>query len=160
MVENGFKRREISEVLGKSISEISNYIKVLGFKSPLRNKEKNGEYFCPNCREYKSKCKFYKCKGNAYDISSWCVECTKKRQYLKYHNKALEEIQKKEKENIKTKEEVNGNLYRVCSTCKETKDVEEFNWKKTNVKLSAQCRTCSKESKRKSLLKRAEEKGY
>ena len=55
MVENGFKLKEICEVLGKSMDTIRTEIKLMKLKSPRKFREKNGKIFCLNCREYKDK---------------------------------------------------------------------------------------------------------
>ena len=160
MYENGFKIREIAEVLGKSESAIMQEKKYMQLKSPRKHREKDGKIFCFMCKEFKEKSDFYKNSGNIRGYYSRCKECCKKINKEAWENRKLKKILEKEKEYIKTKEEINKGAYKRCNSCKEIKNVEEFNWYKKYIKIQVYCRECQKKATRKSELKRLEEKGY
>lgn len=163
MVENGFKRKEIVEVLGKSFSDVSNHIKVLEIKSPLRYKEKNGLYFCPFCKTYKEKDEFHKNKNGPHGMNTYCKKCHNERVRESYKEKKFAEINKYIKSvqpEFKTKEEVVGSKFKKCTRCKEIKDVGEFCWHTTYIRIQSHCYQCRSEDTKKYLLKRIEKKGY
>ena len=130
MVENGFKLKEICEVLGKSMDTIRTEIKLMQLKSPRKFREKNGKIFCLNCREYKDKNEFYKSKQHSYGFYVNCKKCSNKIDSERYHSKKEEQFKNKYNIKVKTKEEVNGSNFRKCTQCNEIKDVSDFNWNK------------------------------
>lgn len=163
MVEHGFQRKEIAIILGKSFSDVSNHIKVLGYKSPLKNKEKDGLYFCPGCKTYKEKLEFNKDKYSFYGITTYCAKCGAKRKQESRKKKIFTEVDKHIESiqpPVKIKEEVHGDKFKQCTGCKETKSIEKFNWEKKYKKIQARCINCTRKATREYHSKRAEEKGY
>lgn len=163
MNEQAFTRKEIKEVLNKPLYQINNKMKELGIRSPIRYKEKDGLYYCPDCKEYKPKEEFYRFSRSKHGISSHCKKHVQARQKDNYQRKKFDDISKKIADSTqpkKSKLEINGSPKRKCCTCKKTLSVELFNWKKTGISLQAFCKDCHKKNTRKSYEKRLREKGY
>lgn len=163
MIERGFTRKQASEVLGKSVSVISTYIKSHNIKSPLRSKEKNGFYFCPRCKTYKTKEEFHKATCQKNGITTYCKPCASELTIEKYKEKRFAEIDNfinTQKVKEKTKEEMAGCTEKKCSKCKKTKGIDEFNWYKKNEKIRSECRECQNKYRTEWRLKKLEERGY
>ena len=161
MIERGFTRKQVSEVLGKSVPVISTYIKTHNIKSPRSSKEKNGFYFCPRCKTYKTKEEFH--KGRNRGIATYCKPCTCELSRESYKEKRFAEIDNfinAQKVKEKTKEEMTGCTEKKCSKCQKTKGIDEFNWLKKNEKVRPECRECQTKHRTEWRLKKLEERGY
>lgn len=163
MIEKGFTQSQAAQVLGKSVLEVKACVKAHGIRSPFRDKEKDGLFFCKKCSTYKTKQEFDNYKKSKHGISTHCKVCRSENYKLLRQKKCFAEIDaliEKSKENEKTKEEVFGKKRRSCSVCGITKDIDEFNWSIKYKSLRSQCRKCQSEYKKKWELKRIEERGY
>lgn len=163
MIEKGFTQSQAAQVLGKSVLEVKACVKAHGIRSPFRDKEKDGLFFCKKCSTYKTKQEFDNYKKSKHGVSTHCKVCRSENYKLLRQKKCFAEIDaliEKSKENEKTKEEVFGKKRRSCSVCGITKDIDEFNWSIKYKSLRPQCRKCQSEYKKKWELKRIEERGY
>lgn len=160
MVGEGFIYKEIAQVLGKSLSTITNQIKIMGLVSPRKERQKGDEFFCLKCKQYKIKEDFHKNSNSPYGIRRDCKECHNKIVRDSYHNRHLKKLLAKEKAEERTKEEIEGSQIKQCTKCHETKNVEEFAWQKKNKKLNTMCKACMAKLNHEYRLKRLETKGY
>ena len=128
MIDKNFTRKEIAEVLDKSVDQISRKMKTLGLK--FNTKFKDGLYLCFTCRTYKDKSEFYSHVGSPYDISSKCKTCESENQKERYRKQQLKKFQK----DIKTKEEATGLKEKKCPKCGIVKDIEEFTLKADSIR--------------------------
>ena len=163
MIEKGFTQSQAAQVLGKSVLEVKACVKAHGIRSPFRDKEKDGLFFCKKCSTYKTKQEFDNYKKSKHGISTHCKVCRSENYKLLRQKKCFAEIDaliEKSKENEKTKEEVFGKKRRSCSVCGITKDINEFNWRKKYESVKTQCKKCQSEYTKKWELKRIEERGY
>ena len=159
MYTTGHKVKELMIAFNTTEYSIRKKVERLGLKSPLMNKEKDGLYFCPICKKYKTKELFgtNSNKDTKYNIRTYCRECEK--QYirdLKY--KKVSELYNPFIE--KSKEEVYGASTKVCSCCKKEKDIEEFNWQNKYKKISSICKSCMSKKNKEYENKKALNRSY
>ena len=105
MIEKGFTQSQAAQVLGKSVLEVRACIKTHGIFSPLKDKEKDGLFFCKKCSTYKTKQEFDNYKKSKHGISTHCKVCRSENYKLLRQKKCFAEIDaliEKSKENEKT----------------------------------------------------------
>lgn len=159
-LSQGFSVKEMEEALdGRTQVSIRNRISLLGLRDKVCQKEKDGLIRCYRCRKYKSKDEFFQLKNGKY--YSYCNDCRKEVNRIRYLKKKEEKMLKERIPGNKTKLELNdGKSLKKCSKCKEYKDVESFYWDVKGVKLSTVCSDCRKNMSKKYQEKRLRTKGY
>lgn len=131
----------------------------IGLKRNLPPREVDGLYRCSKCKKYKSKEDFI-LLGNG-TLYCYCNECKREISRQKYLEKKKSILELKAISKEKTKYEINNfKKLKLCSKCKNKKDVDLFHWAVTGEKLSSQCSFCKKESNIKYLQKSQRMKGY
>lgn len=98
---------------------------------------------CSKCGIEKDISDFYKKASSSDGHRSYCKFCEKglnaERRYLK---NCENEAYKKRKELEKLNEELVKENKKICSICGETKNIEDFYYRKDNNKYRSECKTC------------------
>ncbi|ENZ02558.1 hypothetical protein HMPREF1092_01793 [Clostridium thermobutyricum] len=151
MFTHGYTKAELITIFKITEAECNLLINKFNLKSPNRQKKLGDLYFCPLCKEYKSKNDFYKSKNSNHGIFTYCIPCHK----TYYKKRKLQP-----KNRIISKAEIAKIKYQTCSSCNITKPIEEFNWGKKYIYVSTRCKECDKKSSKKSYYNLLEKRGY
>lgn len=143
--KKGLTFEEMEEALeGRTKNGIKSRSVQKGLRRNFPPREKDGLIRCSHCKEYKPKEDFILLGNGKYYC--YCNECKTELNKEKYLKKKKEKTLEQASESFKDKIEVNkGSNTKVCSRCKEEKDVEDFHWAIKGKRLSSVCSECKQE---------------
>lgn len=143
--KKGLSLSEMEEALeGRTKNAIKSRTIYKGLRRNFPKREENGLIRCSHCKQYKEKENYIVLgTGKFYCYCNECRTILNKEKYLKRKKeKAIQKVN----EIFKDKIDINNGLKtKICSKCKEEKDVELFHWEIKGKRLSSMCNSCKKE---------------